>query len=354
MIEPPPRRSVVKVLLAIVVLAGAVTVAATRVDLLQGGVPSQGKRTDALAAPEFTGIATWINSEPLTLASLRGKVVLVDFWTYSCINCVRTLPGNRRIYSTYHPYGLEVIGVHSPEFGFEKVTSNVRSAVERLRVTWPVAMDSDMDTWRAYRNAYWPRVYLLDAMGRIRFDYAGEGHHADIEASVRTLLEEAGRRDLPEPIGFDEGRFNARITPEIYAGYQRGSQSGSLGNDEGFRPDGTVRYAAPSSAQIAKAGTDGRFFLEGAWHNNAEFLEATEDGARVILPFYARDVFFVAAPAGNRASARIEIDGLPGEPATIEVARSDLFTAVGMADVGTHTLTFEVSKGFRLFTFTFG
>lgn len=346
------RRSGAKIAVALAVLAAAIAVAATRLDVLQGVAPSQGRAEDAPSAPEFVGIAGWINSPPLTLGSLRGTVTVIDFWTYSCINCVRTIPSNRRIFATYEPYGLQIVGVHSPEFAFEREAENVRAAVRRLGVTWPVAMDNDMRTWRAYRNAYWPRIYIVDAEGRIRFDYAGEGHEADIEANVRALLQETGRADLPDPIRFDEKDFTAHITPEIYVGYQRGSQQGSLSNREGFEPGSVVHYEQPSDREIHEAGTGGAFFVAGSWRNEPEYLEATSEDVSVILPFYARDVFFVAAPAAGDVAVRLLLDGKP--LTTVNVSRSDLYTAVRLTEPGTHVLTIEAEKGFRLFTFTFG
>jgi thiol-disulfide isomerase/thioredoxin len=347
-----PRRGA-KTVFALVILAAAVAVAATRLDVLQGSAPSQGEADGAEVAPEFTGISTWINSQPLSITSLRGKVTFIDFWTYSCINCLRTLPANRRIYATYHPVGLEMVGVHSPEFSFEKDVGNVRDAVDRLRVTWPVAMDNDMATWRAYRNAYWPRVYLIDTQGRIRFDYAGEGHEAEIEASVRRLLTEAGRKDIPAAIGFGEERFNAHLTPEIYAGYERGSQQGSLANDEGFEPSRDVRYTAPSKQELAAVGTDGAFFVSGTWRAHEEYIEVVEDGATVELPFFAQNVFFVAASAGAPVEVELLLDGKP-QGSTVSVSRSDLFTALRLPRADKHVLTLRAGKGFRLFTFTFG
>lgn len=338
----------------------ALAFAATKLDVLQGTAPSQGKASSAAVAPEFKGITRWLNSEPLTLAGLRGRVTFIDFWTYSCINCVRTLPSNRRIYATYQPFGLQIVGVHSPEFAFEKSESNVRAAIRRLRVPYPVAMDNDMATWRAYRNAYWPRIYLIDARGKIRFDFAGEGHDEAIQDGIRTLLVEAGQRDLPPPIDFSERRFNKAITPEIYGGHERGAPAASLANREGYRPGEVVDYQTPSAATVAGAGTTGSFFLAGKWRNEGEYVEAAEDGARVILPYYAQDVFFVAAARDDGVGVGLLIDGAPigtafrSEGPNLRVTRSDLFTAVKADAPSSHVLTLIASKGFRLFSFTFG
>src|SRR6478735_9519534 len=152
--------------------------------------PAANKLADYGAAPDFTGISEWINSKPLTLRRLRGKVVLVDFWTYSCINCLRTLPHVKAWYHAYHDKGLVVIGVHTPEFAFEHVPSNVRSAVRRLGVTYPVALDNNYGTWNAFRNQYWPAKYLIDRSGHLRYYHFGEGSYDTTEARIRTLLGE--------------------------------------------------------------------------------------------------------------------------------------------------------------------
>jgi thiol-disulfide isomerase/thioredoxin len=343
--------------IGVAVLLLAVAIAAVRVDWLRGaGLPNQmGSR----AAPELVGIEGWVNSAPLRLADLRGKVVLLDFWTYSCVNCVRTFPHLRALYARYHSFGFEIVGVHSPEFDFEKDEGNVRAAVTRHRLPYPVAMDNQMSTWRAYHNQYWPRVYLIDAKGRIRFDHAGEGGEEVIQRTVRALLSEAGAATLPEPLDFARTGPGAGITPEIYAGFERGEVQGSLANPEGYDPDDPVDYAPVSAAAVERAGTEGVFFLEGTWIAERESVRAL-GAARVVLRFYARDVFFVAAAEGARA--RVLLDGAPprgasgsGAPGGIaRVGRADLFHALRLPEPGEHTLTLEVPEGFRLYTFTFG
>lgn len=152
-------------------------------------------------APDFRGIEQWINSSPLSLTELQGKVVLVDFWTYSCINCQRTLPYVRSWQDKYADHGLVIVGVHSPEFDFESVEANVREAVERERVTWPVAMDNDFSTWRAYENRWWPHKFLIDQDGLIRYDHIGEGAYQETELHIRNLLVEAGYDVAGIPVG---------------------------------------------------------------------------------------------------------------------------------------------------------
>lgn len=148
--------------------------------------------TPPAPAPEFTGIENWLNSPPLTLASQRGKVVLVDFWTYTCINCIRTLPYVTSWHQKYQDQGLVVVGVHTPEFPFERSTANVQKALERFKITYPVAQDNRYATWEAYRNQYWPAVYLIDKQGRIAYRHFGEGNYAETEAEIQRLLAQPG------------------------------------------------------------------------------------------------------------------------------------------------------------------
>lgn len=141
-------------------------------------------------APEFKGISTWLNSAPLTMAGLKGKVVLVDFWTYTCINCIRTLPYVTKWYDTYKDKGLVVVGVHTPEYAFERKTANVKDAIGRFKINYPVAQDNRYDTWSAYNNMYWPAVYLIDKKGRVVYTHFGEGDYAETEGQIRRLLAE--------------------------------------------------------------------------------------------------------------------------------------------------------------------
>ena len=308
-------------------------------------------------APEFTGIARWLNSEPLSMRSLRGKVVLVDFWTYSCVNCVRTFPHLRAMAARYGPFGLQIVGVHSPEFDFEKDVANVRDAVERYRLPYPIAMDNDMATWRAYRNRYWPHVYVVDAQGVLRFDHIGEGGEDKIQDSVRTLLARAGAT-LPEPLSFEDTGPSRGITPEIYAGYERGSIQGSLASIEGYHPGDVTTYRRPDEEDIAAVGANGGFFLEGSWRAEREYVEATAP-AQVLVPFRARDVFMVAA---RGSGLRVLIDGAPVRPPDDEARVApppggmspDLYHLARFSQVEGHRLVLEVPAGFRLYTFTFG
>jgi len=345
--------------LGVLVLAGAISFAAVRLSSLQGSLPAQ-KRGQA--APEFIGITSWLNSPPLTLKQLRGKVVWIDFWTYSCINCIRTLPDVRQFYARYHQAGLEIVGVHSPEFGFEKNINNIKAAIKRYRLPYPIAVDNVMGTWNAYHNDSWPHVYLVDKDGSVAYDYPGEGGDADIQTQLRKLLAETGAK-LPPPIDFSSSTFNPHQTPEIYAGFDRGSIEQTLANPEGYQPGRVVDYKAVPAKTVTDAGPNGSFFLAGKWFNSGEFMRAEQDGARVELPFFARDVFIVAAPAGAKTTVSLELDGKPVPKAvlgadapggTIVVDRDDLYRALHLTSPEIHRLTLTVSKGFELYTFTFG
>ncbi|MFJ4292654.1 thioredoxin family protein [Cupriavidus sp. NPDC089707] len=168
-------------------LAATIILAATH------GAPAAAASADFGKAPEFTGIEKWLNSEPLTLAGLRGKVVLVDFWTHDCINCIRTLPHVRQWYDKYRDKGLVVVGVHTPEFGFEKSTANVQAALKRFDIRYPVAQDNKYATWNAWRNQYWPALYLVDASGNVVYKHFGEGNYAQTEAAIQKALADAKR-----------------------------------------------------------------------------------------------------------------------------------------------------------------
>ncbi|MGH9877710.1 MAG: redoxin domain-containing protein, partial [Nitrososphaerales archaeon] len=208
-------------------------------------------------APELAKISGHINTGPITLAELKGKVVLVDFWTYSCINCIRTIPYLNAWYEKYADQGLVIIGVHSPEFEFEKNIDNVKTAVEKYGIEYPVVQDNDKGTWKAYENRYWPRKYLVDDEGFIRYDHIGEGGYAETEKVIQSLLTERavnsgqtinidGSISLPDSAQSVE--FNKIRTPEFYFGYQ--FARAKLGNPEGFKPGEVVSYGIPENSAI--------------------------------------------------------------------------------------------------------
>lgn len=354
---------------AFVVLAlGIAGVVATQVTSLRKGFLGAAEEVLATSdqdypAPDFTGITRWLNSEPLSIDELDGNVVLVDFWTYTCINCIRTIPHLQDLYARYRDFGLEIVGVHSPEFEFEKDEDNVAQAIEDYGVTWPVAMDNEMSTWHAYANNYWPHVYLIDRSGHVRFDYIGEGHDAAIEESIRALLAQEGTT-LPVALGEEaESDASTPITPEIYLGPRRGTTQGFLANEGGYRPGSFFDYDPPAEETVAGTVPAGSFFLAGEWKAADERLVAG-DGARLLLPFLARNVHLVAGvPEGTRGTIRVTLDGAPVRPGaageevsggSTTVDHEDLFDLVSLDGVEQHVLTLEVDAGISVYSFTFG
>jgi thiol-disulfide isomerase/thioredoxin len=303
---------------------------------------------DRHPAPDFTGINEWLNSGPLTLAGLRGKVVLIDFWTFSCVNCVRTIPHLKVLDTDYRDDGLVIVGVHSPEFDFEKVPANVAAAVTRLGVTWPVAVDSEMATWSAYRNQYWPAEYLLDQQGRVAYWSFGEGDYAQTDAAVAALLH-VHQAALPSSTAVP-----ANTTPELYAGSDRGQLAdnetyGTLGTPTVYPDHG--RPQTPDAIQVT-----------GTWTDEGQYLQAVTTG-HVRLNFTADTVYVVAGTPGAALPVLVKLDGktvaagMSGPALAASaflVPRQDLFQLLAGVSPGPHLIDLTVPAGFRLYTFTFG
>ena len=294
-------------------------------------------------APALTGITTWLNTpadRPLTLASLRGKVVLVDFWTYSCINCQRSLPHVEAWYSRYHADGFEVVGVHTPEFAFEHVVSNVDAAAHQLGVKYPIAVDNDYKTWDAYTNMYWPAEYLIDATGVVRHVEFGEGDYGATESLIRSLLHAADPRvHLPPPTGVANRTPTNELTPESYLGYKY--EFPNLDNPT-ITPDRPARYRFPSSLPLDE------FALGGTWTSGPEDLTAGT-GAEIELAFMADDVYLVLGGAGT---LEVSVNGRPTKTITVG-GTPRLYTLVHGA-YETATLTVRASPGIEAYDFTFG
>ena len=357
---------VVTVVVLVLALGGflASRLTTLRTPVLSTAGAAEAHSNEDYPAPNFQGVTAWINSPPLSVTDLRGKVVLVDFWTYSCINCIRTLPFLKSFDAQYRPFGLDIVGVHSPEFSFEKVQSNVQAAVMERGVVWPVAMDNDLKTWTAYKNQYWPHVYLVDRQGNVRYDFIGEGQDAAMQAAIRTLLAEPGvtlPRAAPLPVS---GPSQTQLTPEIYLGPQRGQVQGSLANAEGYR-SGAFDYPPPDPGRIQQAGPGGQFFLSGPWRAAGEDIQPGAAGAQVILPFYARDVYIVGGPAASGAATlSVMLDGQPVPVAlsgqdvhdgVVTLDHRDLYHLVHLGGVQYHVLTLSTrDANGELFTFTFG
>ena len=253
------------------------------------------------SAPPLIAEGPWFNTDrSLSLEDLKGKVVLVDFWTYSCINCVRTLPYLREWYDRYSGSGLEIIGVHSPEFPFERNRANVEKAINDLDVTWPVVMDNNFAQWNSYSNRYWPAHFFIDGRGEIRYFHFGEGSYEESESVIRKLLEEAGHT-LDGETGSSVEKPRDILTPETYLGYRR---------SEGFLSE--IKPDTASLYSLVENPSPGEWSLDGNWIIRNDFIEINGSGA-LELGFEAKDVFLVIEPLEPGSEMLIRIDGYRGE-----------------------------------------
>lgn len=286
-------------------------------------------------APEFTGITTWLNSEPLKLADLKGKVVLVDFWTYSCINCIRTLPYVTKWYDTYKDQGFVIVGVHTPEFAFEKVTENVETAISRHKINYPVAQDNDFKTWSAYSNRYWPAKYLIDKQGNVVYTHFGEGDYDITENNIRYLLGLSSPADTKNP------SFGKVGSPEMYFGLSRQE---NLIQEQKPSTEGTP-YLLPTNLPL------NNFALEGQWKFDPEKATNLTSG-KIRLRFKSGKLFMVAA-SEKPMTIKINVDGKSQPDVTVQM--SQLYTLFDSTDYSEHTIDIEIPEaGFEAFTFTFG
>ena len=261
--------------------------------------------------PSFAGATTWLNSPPLDAASLRGKVVLIDVWTYTCINWLRTLPYVRAWAEKYKNQNLVVIGVHSPEFEFEKNLDNVRRAAKDMRVDYPIAVDSDHAIWRALKNDYWPALYIVDAKGHIRHHQFGEGGYEQSERIIQQLLTEAGASGVGRDLVSVDARgaevaadWNSLQSPENYVGYARSENFASAG---GWARDKRKVYAIPTRMRLNE------WALAGDWTVQPQAIVMNERNGRIAYRFHARDVHLVMGPAagGMPVRFRVLVDGKP-------------------------------------------
>jgi thiol-disulfide isomerase/thioredoxin len=295
--------------------------------------------TRAPRAPEFRGIEEWLNTpngKAASISGLRGKVVIVDFWTYSCINCLRTLPHLKAWDSTYRKAGLVIVGIHSPEFAFERVPGNVRSAVRRLGLRYPVGLDNDFATWNAYDNDYWPAKYLVDRSGRVRYTHFGEGAYGETESWIRRLLGEKAPTRRTAVADRTPGDIT---TPEIYLGYARLDHlAGSI------TPDQEDSYAFPRRRLVPD-----ELAYSGRWTVTPEHIAAGRR-ARLRLRFRANDVFIVLAGegrvealVGGRRVRTIPVSGTPR-----------LYTVARFGQLTRGLLELRFSRGVEGYAFTFG
>ena len=314
-------------------------------------------------APELVGIADYINTSPEELQkAMEDKVVLYDIWTYSCVNCIRTLPYITAWDDRYSDQGLLIIGIHSPEFEFEKELKNVERAVEKYGIVYPVVLDNDMETWSAFENRYWPRKYIADHEGYIRYDHIGEGGYEESERVIQKLLaERSAALDIQvayadDTVDIPAFEHTGRTTPEIYFGYKLALPSRNyLANSEGFNPENIVSYMIPEKA------TQDKFHMVGDWYNGKDGMKLVSEEGGIFLPYYAREVNIVAS---NPANLIIRLDGeiIPSEHAgsdvidgIVEVNDARLYNIIDSPVAGIHYVEIITdSPGFEIFTFTFG
>ena len=305
---------------------------------------------DPYPAPEFTGIEAWLNSNPLTMKELKGKVVLIDFWTYSCINCVRTLPYITRWDRTYRDKGLVIIGVHAPEFEFEKDVGNVKNALGAHTIEYPVAIDNKLDTWTAFHNRYWPAHYLINKDGKVVYTHFGEGHYAETENNIRYLLGlDTTAKEEPEAALSSKGQ-----TPETYLGSARAASFASLEKPSG----NAVNFSLPKFLPAD------HWALSGKWSVEEERIVSVGAGATLQLNFTARKVFLVLGTRdGKPVKARITLNGEPlGASAgkdisdgTLTVKNHTLYELVNQSSVKNSLLEITaIEPGLEAYAFTFG
>jgi cytochrome c biogenesis protein CcdA/thiol-disulfide isomerase/thioredoxin len=334
-----------------------------------GAMKVSAKAPDALPVegnlPPLDGAVQWLNSPPLTAQALKGKVVLVDFWTYSCINCLRTLPYVKAWAEKYRDQGLVVIGVHAPEFAFERDVGNVTKAMKDLGINYPVAVDNDYRIWRAFNNEYWPAHYFADAQGRIRYHHFGEGEYAESERVIQQLLREAGTANV------DNGLINADATgvqlapdmnevqsSETYVGYQRAEH---FVPEASLAPDTVATYSPPSQLALND------WSLDGQWKVGSERATSSAPASRIVYRFHARDLHLVLGPNADGKPVRFKvlIDGkAPGDAHGTDVApdgrglvtEQRLYQLVRQSSgVTDHTFSIEfLDPGVSAYAFTFG
>lgn len=338
------------------------------------GGPSQGR-----PAPELVGLTEWTNSDPLTIAGLNAeqKVVLVDFWTYTCVNCIRTLPYLKQWHERYAGSGLVIVGVHAPEFEFERDAANVRRAVETNGIRYPVGLDNQMRTWNAFRNNAWPAKYLVGADGQVLFQHIGEGNYDGTERAIREALTAAGHDvsaiasgGLPAPV-FDPKA--TRVTRELYGGYERNFQTrGAYAAQKEYYagPDRTLDYA-----DTPQGRSNDVWYLQGRWRNEREAIVHARETSNledyIALDFTARSVNAVMRPgaSGGPYEVVVEIDGRPLRPeeagtdvafdaqgrSVVRVAEPRMYSLVILPALGEHELKMRSNSAeFAMYAMTFG
>ena len=332
--------------------------------LICGVVATASKTADEGRMPDLDGAVPWVNSAPLSSKALRGKVVLVNFWTYSCINSLRELPYVKAWAAKYKDVGLVVIGVHAPEFGFEKDAANVKNAVSDLRIAFPVPIDSNHSIWQAFRNEYWPGDYFVDAKGRIRYHHFGEGEYEKSERVIQALLKENGATGLDESTvriaadGAEAPPSEDVRSPETYVGYARAK---SFASPERIARDSRKTYSPPARPALNHWG------LGGSWNIHDENGTLESAPGKIVFRFHSRDVHMVLGPAKNGTPVRFKVrlnGAAPGDDhgsdsgadGTGEVRRPRMYQLVRQkGPIKDATVEIEfLDPGVEVFSFTFG
>jgi cytochrome c biogenesis protein CcdA/thiol-disulfide isomerase/thioredoxin len=326
-------------------------------------IPSSNKATNDAAlnvepydAPEFTGLEHWINSQPLKKSDLKGKVVLIDFWTYSCINCIRTQPYLKDWYETYKDSGFEIIGIHAPEFAFERNPKNVESAAKKAGLTYPIALDNDFSTWNAYKNQYWPSSYLIDKDGKVRRYHGGEGEYKETEQAIRALLSEKGGKVPSETTSALEGKVpvSDNQTPETYLGTKRASNyTGDTPLTQG------IHTFTPGELKRVNNWT-----LGGSWEVSTEGITSKENST-LSFRFAAKEMYTVTANSVSNKKITVLLDGKPiSQTNSAGVDVKDSQVTINLAQLyklvkfdsfnNDASITLQIPAGVQLNVFTFG
>jgi len=312
--------------------------------------------------PSMLDATGYINTASNELAeTLEGKVVLYDIWTYSCINCIRTLPYITTWDEKYGDEGLVIVGIHTPEFEFEKNKDNVLAAVEKFDINYPVVLDNEKEIWNAFQNKYWPRKYIADHDGYIRYDHIGEGAYKETEKAIQQLLQERSeslsiKTNTFELTTLNEFEHSTFRTPELYFGYKFASGRNNLGNENGFNPEEVVEYNIPLELK------QHYFYLDGKWNNSKDSMKLVSENGLIVLQYNAKQVNIVAS---NTAKLEIFIDGefvpkhMIGMDLTpdskVIITEPRLYNIVNSSIAESHELIIKVNDPkFEIFTFTFG
>ena len=319
-------------------------------------------KTFLRTSPKLEGISGYINTSSENISQgIEGKVVLYDFWTYSCINCIRTLPYLTAWDEKYSDEGLVIVGIHTPEFEFEKEYDNVVFATKKFGIKYPVIQDNDKEIWNDFQNRYWPRKYIADHEGYIRFDHIGEGAYKETEKVIQVLLEERSNAlgnilEKKELVDLNEFTHATFRTPELYFGFNFAEGRNQLGNEEGFSKNRVVTYELPEKF------TQHYFYMEGIWKNNKDGMELISDSGKIVLNFNAKQVNIVAS---ENAILKIQYDGgliseqVRGQDVasdgTVKISEPRLYNLIDSEQEGPHEIIIHIENpGFEIFTFTFG